>query len=272
MKKSYRLCLMAILALSATGCTTLLRKNVDSIRSGIGDIYVDQTLDNLVRLVDDPQAIPSLSDLGNGSVESDLTFSPSVTVPFGNTVATTVVGTAGETITAPSRTFTLGGSVGNKLSFAIAPVSDPIRLRNTLAVYRYVLSPAITGLSCDIAKQALRKAYQFPVQIGDDGAATVDKSLLLYPQCILCLMNPADFPHKTVDVLGLKDSDVTGINHDLAWGWLHSETDPADRKLRCNNSHCISMSHQHYDNGRLRDLTLLIMQMPPPPPSSKPNG
>jgi hypothetical protein len=265
MKIPFRPCLIAILALAATGCSTVLRRNVDSVRSGIGDIYQDQTLDNLARLVDDPQGIPSLSDLTPGTVESDMAFNPSATIPFGNQVVTTVVGTAGETITAPSRAFTLGGSISNKLTLGVAPVSDPIRLRNAAAIYRFVLSPSITRISPTVAEEKLRIEYQPPVEVDPkDGSVTVEKTVLLYPQCILCLKDPAKSPAK-MDIAKLQDATV--VNHYLGQGWVHSESNRADHALPCHNGHCLSMPNDDYDNGRLRELTFLVMQAVSPAPS-----
>jgi hypothetical protein len=265
MKKSYRLCLMAVLALTATGCSTLLKKNVASVRSSIGDIYQDQTLDNLARLIDDPEAVPSLSDLGNGSVESDLAFNPSVTIPFGNQVVTTVVGNPGQTITAPSRAFTLGGSIGNKLILGVAPVSDPFRLRNAAAVYRYVLG--------DESKDELRNDYQFPIKVASNGNMQLDPNYLLLPQCILCVKGntlPASLDQSNAQ--RLRNADQSDLNPDLGKnGWVHSDLQADDHKLGVYGNHGLSISKDGYDNHRL--LKLILLLLPEAPPSStKSNG
>jgi hypothetical protein len=210
----------------------------------------------------------SLSDLDKGSVETDRSFNPAVSIPFGNQVATTVVGNAGETITAPSRAFTLGGSIGDKLNLGVEPVTDPFRLRNIAALYRYVLYGEKANSSQE--EQTLMTNYYIPYQIdAAHGALTVDKSALLYPQCVICLKNP-DLNKSKIPLKDAKDTTFTEINTGLgSSGWLHHdhETDPAEHSLGRYNGHYLSMPRGDYDAGRLRNLILLIM-VPPPPPKS----
>jgi hypothetical protein len=130
----------AVLAVALGGCASpILKADTADVTSSISDVYTDQTLENLSRFIDDPNTIPSLVDLKDGTVEVDASFNPSVTIPFGNQVATTVVGNAGETITAPSRAFTLGGSVGRKVSWSILPIVDADRLRGSMSLFRYAV-------------------------------------------------------------------------------------------------------------------------------------
>jgi hypothetical protein len=269
MRIQMTVCIPALLSMVLGGCTTLLRNDAENVRATIGDLNTDQTLDNLGRFLDDPQGVPSLSDLGEGSIEADTAFNPSVTIPFGNQVVTTVAGTAGETITAPSRAFTLGGSAGNKLTLKIVPVTDPYRLRNTAALYRYVLSPSRSGLySKEAAENMLKADYQLQTQVDDKGAVTVPKGLLLYPQCVLCL-NPNAAISEPQAISVNRVGMLVEINKGLAWGWLHSESDPDKHSLGVHNKHALSMPEQDYRQGHLRNLVFLVMNVTPPTSSSK---
>jgi hypothetical protein len=129
-----------VLASSLSGCASpILKGDTADVTSTIADVYTDQTLENLSRFIDYRYTIPSLVALQGGQVEVDASFNPSITIPFGNQVATTVIGNPGETITAPSRAFTLGGSISRKANFNISPIVDQKSLSADMALFDYAV-------------------------------------------------------------------------------------------------------------------------------------
>jgi hypothetical protein len=260
--------LPAIAALALAGCaSTQIKYDTRSLASKVSDIYQDETLENLARLMDDPNHVPSLADLKDGTVEADENFNPSVTFPFGNQVATTVVGTPGQTITAPSRAFTLGGSVGDKLILGVSPVNDVIRLRNTAAIYRYV-----TRSETDPnAELTLRHSYHFATKAGSGTTIDIDDTYLRLPQCVICYRGTAAKPFdisKEASLVG--DLVNTYINPDLQRGWLQRDrTNDTDHYLGPYGGHELWETDKAYQCGYLPNLVMLLLPIPPAPAPAK---
>jgi len=128
---------LLLLAGLVTGCS-LQERTVDIGRS-VGAIYTGQILENLYTLADDPRALPSIYSISKGSIQTNHSVNPGVTVPLGNTVTReATVGGVSEVVGAYNAlTLQYTGSLVQ--SWDIVPAKDSSALRRLRAVYRFAL-------------------------------------------------------------------------------------------------------------------------------------
>jgi hypothetical protein len=255
---------IATLAITMGGCTSVqLKHDTRSFAATISDTYEAETLENLALFIEHPHGMPSLADLTAGSVEADASFSPSLTIPFGNQVQT-VVATEGQTITAPSRSFTLGGTVGRKVTLGVSPVVDAIRLRNTAAIYRYVLSDEPDS----IAAGKLMTSYHFPMKTASTGETIIDEAYLRRPQCVLCYSGSIAKPGLEISQEEtLKNIGAFTVNPELKKSWLHPvKVCSDDHDLGPYGKYELWATNAAYTDGYLSDLVMILL------PAGQPSG
>src|ERR1700691_4004247 len=82
--------LIVVVTLSGCSITALHDRTVDIGRS-VGDIYTSQVLENLYRIAYDRNAMPSHFGITKGTIKTQETVTPTLTVPLGSQVTRTVV-------------------------------------------------------------------------------------------------------------------------------------------------------------------------------------
>ncbi len=126
-----------LLAVLSTGCMEAeLRRNTVSQAWTVGDVYEQQVMNNLARLIHDPGALPSFSFANQSGTN---------VTDQGNVGATTGWSRGSGGI-APFLFNSVGGSLGmqrsEQESFTLTPVNDPRRLELMRCAYQKVLAGA----------------------------------------------------------------------------------------------------------------------------------
>jgi hypothetical protein len=188
----------AALALSACAHAELNLNTVD-VAVTVESLYKEQALNNLSRLIDDPNILPSQADIASGNVQTQDQLSGTGQFPWGSQVVSGGNFMTGITqITAAARQLTVGLTGNRTQSWSITPITDPASLQRLRAVYVH----AINRNNCnpDLQKFAYcidsgidadrrlidRYIYNLNVIASNDNI-TIDSSRVMEPQCVLCL-------------------------------------------------------------------------------------
>jgi hypothetical protein len=239
------------IALFMPSCaSTQLNYNTLDVASSIESVYTRQALDNLSKFIDEPNAVPSQVDLLQGTVQTTYGVTPSLTVPFSDSITRTLT----QTGAAFTRTYTtVAGSASTGLSASdtwlanwnVVPLSDANTLRNLRALYRYVIYPGVS-LQAEYTVARLEK----------DGKFIKDPYALLPPQCVLCTSRLV-------------------VNKRLRSGWLYwtnisligPENPPPPNTplvdLGVHGAHRLFMTQQDYANGYLSDFVFFLLPVAP---------
>jgi len=161
----------------------------------VGPILLEEVLDNLGNFASNPNAIASHADIGSGSVKVTGAVTPSVSIPFGNTVvrgATAIV----TGVTNPYRSLTMGANLERQGSWSLSAVVDPVRMANMAALYRY----AISGNAADLSD------YHLPTKVQGNKVG-VDPAYLTSRYCVYCV-DLAQFAKGHINLDAIPESDV----------------------------------------------------------------
>jgi hypothetical protein len=178
------------IALVLSACEAQVREANTSSADTIEPIYRDEVLNNLSKLLDTPNILPSQAKLGTGQNQSSGTFSPIVTFPLSSMFASTVSAMSGHTTSTAGAGATLGGNLGYQLTYQTAPITEVTDLMNLRAIYMAVLCSgdvSNTAISADCASFDLKEAYTPPRLYDSQGKLVFDGYFLQPPICILCL-------------------------------------------------------------------------------------
>jgi len=121
-----RICIVIASCLSVSGCfftETQLNTDTLDMSTTVADIQERQVINNLIRVIDDPYAIPAQVVLTGGGVQVSNQLSPSLAVPFTD-------------ISKTSRSVNLGVSNQWVENWSLAPITDPDDIRRLRALYR----------------------------------------------------------------------------------------------------------------------------------------
>ena len=134
----------AILLLSFGCASAQLNYNAVEVASTMDSVYTRETLNNLSKFIDDPNAIPSQMMMVGGTIQTVNTINPSISFPLAAQIAKTT--TASPTVLTLASANTLAGVGGNvsgtntaQQNYTIAPLNDANTLRNQQALYRHAV-------------------------------------------------------------------------------------------------------------------------------------
>jgi hypothetical protein len=243
--------LMALLL--SSGCaSTQLNYNTVDIGSTIDSVYTRQTLSNLSKFIDDPNAIPSQVYLTAGTVQTLNTVNPSISFPFAPQIANTTQTKPTPTLSSVSTLAGVGGNISGTNSaqqnYNIGPVSDSNILRNQRVLYRH----AVFGTP-------IKGNYEVPRVFFQDKFFE-DPYQLQKPHCVLCAVKQGDFS-------GLQHPPVY-VNEDLPPKWLYWENDPRLNEMLAKGelvdlghfgNHELYMSSYDYYRGVLTNFVMFTL-------------
>jgi hypothetical protein len=232
----------ACIFLIVGGCASVqLGYNTLDVGGSVNSLYINQTLENLSRTIDDHFAIPSQIDLAAGTVQTSNSIAPQVSFPLSNTVTRNGANVVTSIVRA-STNMNVNASDAWQQSWTIAPIIDGDSLRNLRALYRNVVTP----------EADLRREY-VPARIKSGQTYVYDPYALAEPHCVLC------GPHLVP-------------NRKLVRGWLYWSSDigsptperlppPGVSTVRLGRygTHELLMTQMDYDAGYLQDFVLFVM-------------
>jgi hypothetical protein len=243
-----------IALLLSSGCaSTQLNYNAVEVASTMDSVYTRETLNNLSKFIDDPNAIPSQMMMVGGTIQTVNTINPSISFPFAAQVAKTIqAAPAGLTLSSANTLGAAGGSISGTNSaqqnYTIAPLNDANTLRNQQALYRH----AVFGIP-------LIGHYQTPRIFFQDKFFD-DPYQLQRPHCVLCATKQGVFS-------GDQNPKVFE-NEALPPKWLYWDSDPhLDRLLAQGEpfdlghygNHELFMSRADYEHGVLTSFVVFTL-------------
>jgi hypothetical protein len=228
--------------LALTGCaSTQLNYNTADIAASVDSVYLNQTLSNLSKTIENNFALPSQVDLAAGQVQTSNSITPSANFPLAESVTRNGLHALSQTVW-PNAGMTVAASDGWQQNWTIQPVIDGDDLRNLRALYRYVV----------VEDADIRREYK-PAATLDGNKYVPDPYALQEPHCVLC--GPRLIPNKT-----------------LHKGWLYWTSDPgspvlgrlpppgaATVRLGHFGAHELLMTERDYQAGYLQDFVLFVM-------------
>jgi hypothetical protein len=244
---------MIALLLNSGCASTQLNYNTTEIGATIDNIYTRETLNNLSKFIDDPNAIPSQVLLTAGTVQTLNTVNPSISFPFAAQIAkTTQSAPAGLTLSSAGTLAGVGGNLSGTNSaqqnYNIGPLNDANTLRNQRALYRH----AVFG-------KPLIGNYQVP-QVFFQDKFFDDPYWLQRPHCVLCAVEQGEFS-------GRQRPKVCE-NEALPPKWLYWDSDPRLSELLAKGepidlghygNHELFMSRKHYYDGVLTNFVMFTL-------------
>jgi hypothetical protein len=243
-----------IALLLSSGCaSTQLNYNAVEISSTIDSVYTRETLNNLSKFIDDPNAIPSQVMMVGGTVQTVNTVNPSISFPLSAQVARTTQATpTALTLTSANTLAGTGASVSGTNSasqnYTIAPLNDANTLRNQRALYRH----AVFGTR-------LIDHYSTP-QIFFQNKFFADPYHLQKPHCVLCAVKQGEFSGQ--------QHPAVYENEALPPKWLYWDNDPHLNELLAKGdpvdlgrygNHELFMSRADYYNGTLTNFVVFTL-------------
>ena len=229
---------LVVLPFLVGGCaSTQLTYNTVDVASSFTDLYTRQVLSNLSTYIDQPNALPSQTDITAGTVQTSNSVTPSGTTPLSKTLTANGVGVLSSTSLAGSG-LTVSASDSWQQNWNILPISDANTLRNLRAIYRY----AVYGSN-------LFSEYHVP-RAAKDGNFPEDRYWLRLPQCVICEETVRGRPTRIV-------------NPKLKAAWLFTEAgvpqnvDVVD--LGHYGNHELFMTRVDYRAGVLSDFLLFVL-------------
>ena len=216
------------------GCaSTQLNYNTVEVSSTIDNIYVRQTLNNLSKFIDDPNAIPSQVMMVGGTIQTVNTINPSITFPITAQLAKTATATPTLLTLASANTLAgvgagVNGTNSAEQNYTIAPLNDANTLRNQRALYRH----AVLGTR-------LISNYQTP-QVFFQDKFYDDPYHLQLPHCVLCAIKQGEFSGEL--------HPPVYENKELPPKWLYWESHPRINELS-SKGEMIDLGH--YGNHEL---------------------
>ncbi len=240
--------------LLCSGCaSTQLNYNAVEISSTIDSVYTRETLNNLSKFIDDPNAIPSQVLMVGGTVQTVNTVNPSITFPLAAQVARTTQATPNlltliTTNTLAGTGASVSGTNSAQQNYTIAPLNDANTLRNQRALYRH----AVFGTP-------LIGHYLTP-QIFFQNKFFDDPYHLQKPHCVLCAKKQGEFSGQ--------QSPLVYENEALQRKWLYWDSDPHLNELLAQGepvnlghfgNHQLFMSQADYYNGALTNFVVFTL-------------
>ena len=233
--------LTACIFLLSGGCASLqLGYNTLDVAGSVNSLYINQTLENLSRTIDDHFAIPSQVDLAAGTVQTSNSIAPQISFPLSNTVTRNGANLVTSVVHA-STNMNVNASDAWQQSWTIAPITDGDSLRNLRALYRNVVVP----------EADLRSEY-VPARVKSGKTYIYDPYALAEPHCVLC------GPH-------LIQTEM------LVRGWLYWSSISSSVPERLPppgvsivslgryNGHELLMTQRDYEAGYLQEFVLFVM-------------
>jgi hypothetical protein len=235
----------------SSGCaSTQLNYNTVEISATLDSIYTRETLNNLSKFIDDPNAIPSQVMMVGGTVQTVNTINPSVTLPLTAQVAKSAESTpALLTLTSTNTLAGAGAGVSGtntaQQNYTMSPLNDANSLRNQQALYQH----AVFGIP-------LAGHYYVPL-VFFQNKFYPDPYHLQEPHCVLCADKQGEFsgdqkPH-------------VHVNKALKGKWLYWDNDPRLRAeggavdLGHYGNHELFMSRADYERGVLTDFVVFTL-------------
>jgi hypothetical protein len=232
--------------LRLAGCaSTQFGYNTLDIAASVSALYTRQALYNLSQYIDDPFALPSQTDIQQGTVQTTNSVTPSITFPFSGTVLNSVTG-VDATITR-AKSFSTAGAGGSlnavdswQQNWSVLPLSDANTLRNLRALYRHV-----------IYDTDLRREYQVS-RIARKDSFPIDPYYLLEPQCVLCTEKLTPNPKLHSNWIYWTSDSLTSTNR------MPPDNVPIIG-LGHFGSHELYMTQEDYYRGYLAHFVLFIL-------------
>nr|WP_254803938.1 hypothetical protein [Methylobacterium sp.]USU34562.1 hypothetical protein NG677_23555 [Methylobacterium sp.] len=248
-----------------SGCaSTQLNNNTVELSSSVDDIYTKQTLNNISKFIDDPNAIPSQMVLSAGVFQTGTTITPSVNFPFTDAATRTL--TAAATLSSANARATAGagailsGTNSQQQNYTVAPVSDAVILRNQQALYQH----AVYG-------KALLGRY-IPQRVFIKDTFYLDPFHLQLPQCVICSKQQGVFT-KEIAVYGATPNSLRP-NPELSSGWVYlqgginastgEKTVEELIDLGQYGNHNLFIKRSDYNNGVLNKLVISTLNFSQP--------
>jgi hypothetical protein len=244
--------IIALLLIS--GCaSTQLNYNAVEISATIDNVYTRETLNNLSKFIDDPNAIPSQVLMVGGTVQTTNTINPSVSFPLSAQIANTAQATPTLLTLSSAKTLagagaSVSGTNSAQQNYTIAPLNDANTLRNQQALYRHAVFGA-----------PLIGHYDTP-QIFFQNKFYDDPYHLQKPHCVLCAVEQGKFSGK--------QHPAVRENGALPPKWLYWDNDPRLSEPLANGNpvdlghfgnHQLFMSRADYQNGVLSDFVVFTL-------------
>jgi hypothetical protein len=251
-----RLLIALILALSLSGCSLFrLTENTIDVSSTIGEIYTRQALSNLSKYIDEPNAIPSQTDLTAGTIQTQNAVTPSMSGPLSDSVTKNGLGVVTQTVKAAVN-LNVNVNDGWQQNWNVAPVTEANELRNLRALYRYALG--YTDEEEFLNEYLISRKFS-------DGQLKTNMYYLLLPHCVICMRHRNDQPF---------------VNPRLKRNWLYYSVNgtsreksppPGERTVFLGHyaSHNLYMREEDFRNGVLADFVLFLLPQSEP---SEPRG
>lgn len=191
---------IACVAILLSGCAAQLSNNTVDLALSLNALVKRQIFFNLSQSFLDPGFVPAQVAIATGTAETTFSVSPTLTVPFGPTVA----GTAAATVaTAPQTSFQsvvtnaapglqLGASNISKQNWTISPINDSGEFRRLRALYNYVTGQIEADeFLCEYPVQSLAlplhtKGGNVELKINCGKPIYADPNFVRNHNCILC--------------------------------------------------------------------------------------
>lgn len=230
--------LCIFVALAVGGCaSTQLNYNTLDLAGTVDQLVAQQVIYNVIKFVENPEAIPSLVSLPAGSATTINNIGASWSDPISKAKAVTdnlaAVSTGASTrtishaITTNSMTVTPSVSDQWSQNWTLAPITDPDQMRRVRAIYRYALGYSYdkkdlpqecakrpTNDPCPTIQDEYASIYKSVSSGADTGMLILDNVYLRKPGCVLCT------DKKLSDGTDRLSVDDLNVNERLKWGFL----------------------------------------------------
>jgi hypothetical protein len=259
-----------VLAPLLAGCVSgQLTYNTVDVSDSVASLYNKQILSNLSQTIDDPFQIPSQVDLLEGTIQTAIAVTPTVSFPLSSQLVRTLTTSTTSTVANATTTAGVGGTLGAsdtaQQNWNVIPISDANTLRNLRALYRYV----IYGSDADLLKNYI------PSRLIKGGRLVPDPYFLQLPQCVLC----AKARKHEKEALSLF------INPTLQPKWLYWSSDPGSATperppppgvsvidFGHYGPHELYITREDFNRGYFANFVLFALPNSEPPAAGSPSG